>query len=402
MLNNHTRREFVSATAAASAAALLPNWKAWSAPQAKKIRLAVLGGGFGATFHFHEHPNCVVTAATDLYEGRRQRLRDYYKLDAVYNSFDEMLKARNTFDAVAVFSGAQDHAKHVLQCFHHGLHVLSAVPACMTLEEAQQLKEAKEKTGLRYMMAESSYYRTGCIYARDLYKKGGFGEIHYSELEYYHDFPATRFQNNPRSLWYNPDGSESWRKGLPPMLYPTHSLGFLVGVTKERIVKLNCLGWGPDHPNYRYQENRYQNPFANQFALMETNQGHMTRCNVFWEVAADGEQARWFGEKGTLYMALPRIHSDIWHERFGQPKPIEFPKYWMSEALPPSMRHESGHGGSAIFISAEFINALVEDREPEIDIYESLAMTVPGIVAHQSSLKGGETMKVPSFDRKQA
>ena len=68
--------------------------------------------------------------------------------------------------------------------------------------------------------------------------------------------------------------------------------------------------------------------------------------------------------------------------------------------LPARMRHDSGHGGSAIFISAEFINALLEDREPEINLYESLAMTVPGIVAHESAFKDGEQLAVPQFDRK--
>jgi hypothetical protein len=52
-----------------------------------------------------------------------------------------------------------------------------------------------------------------------------------------------------------------------------------------------------------------------------------------------------------------------------------------------------------VFISAEFVNALVEDREPEIDLYESLAMTVPGIVAHQSAFKDGEQLAVPQFER---
>jgi hypothetical protein len=75
------------------------------------------------------------------------------------------------------------------------------------------------------------------------------------------------------------------------------------------------------------------------------------------------------------------------------------PEYWKTDMLPDAMRHASGHGGSAVFISAEFINALVEDREPVIDLYESLAMTVPGIVAHQSALKDGEQLAVPQFDR---
>jgi len=70
------------------------------------------------------------------------------------------------------------------------------------------------------------------------------------------------------------------------------------------------------------------------------------------------------------------------------------------ERLPESLRKDSGHGGSHTFITHEFISALIEDREPAVNLYEALAMTVPGIVAHQSSLKGGEQMKIPSFDRR--
>ena len=67
--------------------------------------------------------------------------------------------------------------------------------------------------------------------------------------------------------------------------------------------------------------------------------------------------------------------------------------------LPKPMRHSSGHGGSHTFLTHEFIAALVEDREPAVDLYEALAMTVPGLVGHQSALKGGEQLKVPSFDK---
>ena len=42
----------------------------------RKIRMGVVGGNFGATFWWHEHPNAVVTAVTDLREDRRKRLRD--------------------------------------------------------------------------------------------------------------------------------------------------------------------------------------------------------------------------------------------------------------------------------------------------------------------------------------
>jgi hypothetical protein len=78
---------------------------------------------------------------------------------------------------------------------------------------------------------------------------------------------------------------------------------------------------------------------------------------------------------------------------------VEVPRYWATGRLPEKMRHDSGHGGSHTFLANEFVNALLENREPAVDIYEALAMTVPGIVAHQSALKGGEQMKVPAFER---
>ena len=37
-------------------------------------------------------------------------------------------------------------------------------------------------------------------------------------------------------------------------------------------------------------------------------------------------------------------------------------------------------------------------RAPAISLYDALAYTVPGIVAHQSSFKDGEQLPIPSFD----
>ena len=62
------------------------------------------------------------------------------------------------------------------------------------------------------------------------------------------------------------------------------------------------------------------------------------------------------------------------------------------------LRHDSGHEGSHTFITHEFISALLQNRQPTVNVYEAVAYTAPGIVAHQSALKGGEQMKVKQFD----
>jgi hypothetical protein len=65
--------------------------------------------------------------------------------------------------------------------------------------------------------------------------------------------------------------------------------------------------------------------------------------------------------------------------------------------LPPGVP-PGGHGGSHGQLSHECVSAILEDRQPLVNIYEALAMTVPGIVAHQSALKNGETLAVPQYD----
>lgn len=51
--------------------------------------------------------------------------------------------------------------------------------------------------------------------------------------------------------------------------------------------------------------------------------------------------------------------------------------------------------GSHTFITHEFVDSVNRGRRPAIDIREALAYTVPGIIAHQSALKGGESQKIP-------
>jgi hypothetical protein len=64
--------------------------------------------------------------------------------------------------------------------------------------------------------------------------------------------------------------------------------------------------------------------------------------------------------------------------------------------LPPTVA-PGGHGGSHGHLMNEFVTAILEDREPLIDIGMALNLTVAGIVAHQSALKDGEILKIPQF-----
>lgn len=397
-----SRRSFLRMTAGASWLLLSRGLHAQeSAP--KRIRIGVVGGRFGATFQWHEHPQCVVAAVSDLRPERRQTLQRTYQCDRVYESLEVMLKEATDLDAVAIFTEAPNHVKHTIAAMNHGKHVICAVPAAMTLEECQLLLDTVKRTGLTFMMAETSYWQQHTISVRKFAERGEFGDIYAVCSMYRH--PGLE------SLWFE-GGKPTWRHGFPPMHYPTHCTAHLVGVTGERLTAVSCVGWGDDSPLLK--DNPYKNPFWNETAEFTTDKGHSFHVEVWWAGAHVGcERAEWYGTKmsficenrlgtqATLIFAGERKELDSGGFVRSAPRvqTYEVPQWWATEMLPEPLRHDSGHEGSHTFITHEFIDALVHERRPAVDVYEAIAYTAPGIVAHQSALRNGERLAIPDFGR---
>ncbi len=253
----------------------------------RKIRIGIVGGRFGASFQWHQHPNCRVEAVSDLMPERREHLAKVYSCDKTYLSLEALIKDP-AIEAVGVFTGAPDHVRHSVLCLNAGKHVISAVPAGMTVEECEELLEVVKRTGLSYMMAETSWYHQSVITAREWYKQGKFGRIFHCESEYFH--PGLE------ELYFNEDGSRSWRYGLPPMKYPTHCTGNLIGVSDDRLTSVVCVGYGDDSDFLK--DNAYNNPFWNQTAFFQTAGGNSMRVSVWWKgPVGGGERADWYGDR---------------------------------------------------------------------------------------------------------
>jgi len=370
-----------------------------SAP--RKVRIGVVGGSFGRSFYFHEHPDCVVEAVSDLRPERRKALQETYRCAKAYGSLEELILDRDV-DAVAIFTPAPDHVRHVVATLKAGKHALCAVPAAMSLDECALLLETVRTSGLTYMMAETSYYQQPTISARRFQQEGRFGTVYYTESEYHHaGLEALFFEN----------GRRTWRYGFPPMHYPTHCTAHLVSVTGERLTEVSCIGWGDDDPILR--DNAYGNPFWNGTAFFKTSAGHAFRVAIYWKGAHRGtERAQWYGDRTSFFFPDPNglgavlVRSGTQQEKdsggfvreLPEHETYAQPDWWATDMLPAPLRHDSGHEGSHTFLTHEFVDALVKGRRPTVNVHEALAYTAPGIVAHQSALKGGLQMKIPSFD----
>ena len=351
--------------------------KVWQPVSDRKIRIGIAGYGvcrMGSSFGFQDHPNVEIAAVCDVSAERRAQLAVACKCQRTYSSLEEMVKDQS-LEAIFLGTDAPNHAQHSILCLNHGKHVACTVPAVFgSLEDADRLYETVKKTGLEYMMFETSAYHAACYAMRVAYESGSLGKIIYAEGQYYHYFPT------PLASY------GKWRTGIPPMWYPTHSTAYYVAVTGQSFTKVSCQGFRGKIPHFQPESNCYKNPFDSEVALFQTSEGGSARMSVCWGMRGSA------GETGLVHGELGRMNGTSFSPEEDRPKLPDLSK----PPLPPGV-DAGGHDGSHGYLTNEFVTALLENRTPLINIALSLNMTVPGIIAHQSALKDGELLTVPQY-----
>lgn len=240
--------------------------------------IGVVGvGQFGGHFAhlFKLHPGVTEVYAVDERPERAAAALDQWGLDGTKASFEELLAS--DVDAVAIFTQRWTHGPLVEQALRAGKHVYSAVPMAVSEEEIERIIEAVKETGLIYAMGETSYYNPATVYARNQHAAGKFGRIFYSEGDYVHDMDLGFYDA------YQYSGGERWKEtaSYPPMLYPTHAIGGVLGVLPAHAVSVSCIGVKDDRGDGVFDKDvsMFGNDFSNATALFELNDGGAMRTN---------------------------------------------------------------------------------------------------------------------------
>ncbi|MFK5972492.1 MAG: Gfo/Idh/MocA family oxidoreductase [Flavobacteriaceae bacterium] len=350
----------------------------WQSKSDRKIRVGIAGYGltkFGASFFYQNHPNVKVVAATDLDPERCAALAKEVGAPKTYPSCEEMIKDKS-IEAIFIATDAPSHARLAIMALNHDKHVCSAVPAVFGFEaegEAEALFNAVKRSGMKYMMNETSTFHEDLYAKRMQYQAGALGKLIYSEGEYYHDNIGTLGSYNPKNGKIDTNG---WRRALIPMWYPTHATAYFVSVAVgQRLTEVSCLGTESLYIEYKDGKNAHKNPFGTEAALFKTSEGGMSRMVISWDMKnAHGEKGRVYGQKShdeTINGARP--------------------------GLPPLGVDPGHHGGSHGQLTNNFIESILLDQKPIVGVSEALNMTLSGVIAHKSAIKGGEWMKIPQY-----
>ncbi len=394
---------------------------------AQAFSIGIVGAGqFSGQFSklFHAHPLVSSVYVTDLLPERAASLVEKQGLAGTFDSFDDMLDS--DLDAIALFTQRWTHGPLVVRALRAGKHVYSAVPMAITVEEIEAIIEAVRETGLTYMMGETSYYNPATVYARGRVDEGAFGRIFYAEGDYVHDMDLGFYAA------YQYSGGDQWQRtaSYPPMLYPTHSVGGVLGAIGGHAVSVSCIGVPDDRGDgvFDREVSMFDNDFSNATALFELAGGGSMRINEFRRVGYPAHiresRFRYFGTEGSFEQTAIAA---LWQDRDGITDVTEEvdtkPSMDLDDPsladVDPALRdafvsglapvHDAGrlpaefqglpngHEGSHHFLVDDFVTAVATRTLPPVNAWEAARYTLPGIIAHESALRGGERLAVPDF-----
>ena len=391
------------------------------------LTLGIVGAGqFAGQFArlWRLHPGVGDILATDLLPERAARLVAEHDLAGVVPSYQAMLDS--DVDAVAIFTQRWTHGPLVVQALRAGKHVYSAVPMAVTEQEIASILDAVVDTGLTYMMGETSYYNPATVHARDQVAKGAFGRLFYAEGDYVHDMDLGFYEA------YQYSGGENWKAtaSYPPLLYPTHSIGGVLGAWQTHATSVSAIGVRDDRGDgvFDKEVSQFGNDFSNASALFEVAGGGAFRTNEFRRVGYPSHiresRFRFFGTEGSLEQLatvslwqdrngvqditehlLPLSTVDVDDPALAHVAPALRDAFTSGSApvhdrsrLPAEFATASnGHEGSHHFLADDFVTAVNAGSLPPVNAWAAARYTLPGIIAHESALAGGTRLAIPDF-----
>jgi len=392
--------------------------------------LGMVGAGqFSAHFAalFDLHPGISAVYATDVIDGRAEKLTHDLGLAGTFEDFDALL-ASPAVDAVAIFTQRWTHGPLVVRALRAGKHVYSAVPMAVSYEEIVDIIDAVKETGLTYMMGETSQYNPATVFARQKLASGEFGRLFYAEGDYLHDMDLGFYDA------YRYSGGDGWRAtaSYPRMWYPTHSLGGVLGAVPSHATSVSCIGVHDDQHDgvFDTDVSMFGNDFSNATALFELAGGGSVRINEFRRVGYPSQlresRFRFFGTKGSFEQLAT---TSLWQDKNGATDVSDLiaTRPTLSHDDPrladvsPSLRaafvsghapvhdHDAqrlptefavapdGHEGSHHFLVDDFVRAVEGGPLPSVNAWVAARYTLPGLIAHQSALADGARLPIPDL-----
>lgn len=365
----------------------MPEWR---------LKLGVVGVcGRGGDYHrvIQAIPGVSVQAVCDIDKAKLPHAAQQMGAKEQFTDYDEMLE-KAEINAVLIGTPMPLHVPQAMAALRKNLHVLSEVPAGVSIDECKQLVMVAHASQAIYALAENYLHTRSNRLVTELVHAGLFGETYYAEGEYLHEISGYL----PKTPW-----RRKWQVGINGNTYPTHSLGpILQWMPGDRVMSVSCIGSGRharDAQGKRYEQE------DTAITLCKMKSGGLVKLRLdllsgrphalmnYQLQGTDGvyESARAPGEVDRVWLRSLCPDEQTW---------LPLPSL-ESEYLPAEWKEkyeiarQAGHGGGDYFAMLDFVEAIRQKRKPEVDIHAAMDMTLPGLVSQLSIESRGEWLQVP-------
>ena len=353
-----------------------------------KVGIVGMHRGSGFIQSFTTITETEVAAICDLNEDTLNRVAEQHGIEKRFTDYEHMLADEN-IDIVVLATPENLHVPQSIAALEADKHVVSEVTAATDLEQCYDLVRAVRKSQTKYMMAENSCYHQSNALIGNMVRQGLFGEIYFGEGEYVH---------NVKSLHHDSQGSPTWRYywqvGINRCNYATHSLGPVLQWFDERVATVSCLGTGVNtDPEHAMEDTILMLCKTEKGALIKIRIDMLSNRPPNTYYSLQGTKGCYEGTRG--FGDAPKVSFDD-----GAWQPLsdfedEFlPERWKN---PPEEAVKANNVSGEYFELRDFVDSILQDTQPPLDVYATMDFTVPGLLSEQSIANGGAPVEVPNF-----
>jgi len=275
----------------------------------RKLRMGMVGGGKGAFIGEIHRIAAAIDSQIELvcgaFSADATRSKEsgeslYLPANRVYGSYQEMITAERALpadermDFVSIVTPNHAHFEPAMLALENGFHVVLDKPMTLDLEEARQLQQKVEETGLLFLLTHTYVGYPMVRQARKMVRDGELGKIRKVYVEYPQGWlsrPTEQSGENKQASWRT-DPSKSGKSGCMGDI-GTHALHLAEFVSGLKTTQL-CASL------YTYVEGRRLEDDGN--ILLQFDNG-ASGVLIASQVAAGEENAlkvRVYGENGGL------------------------------------------------------------------------------------------------------
>ncbi|MBR6411218.1 MAG: Gfo/Idh/MocA family oxidoreductase [Clostridia bacterium] len=386
----------------------------------KKVRLGLVGTGsrcHSLCDAYHHHKQLEIVACCDTAKGKAEAFAGIFEKITgqkglrAYSSYEEMLQ-NEALDALMICCDPDVQVDIACDAMNRGIHVMTEVPAAFSIAQCENLVDTVEKTGCKYQLAEQTRYWKFIQEWRAMAERGEFGHIIYAEGEYLHYEPAwdnfldrktgyTTVSADP-SFYADPAYRSSWRNWCfrNPIFYLPHTLSPLLSITGGRITKVCCMGTRPlSYATELMSARDIQNAvmYNDQDTVFSVRTGYTSPYGFKAQTGA-----HWYQIKGTertvewarSTIDTPKMFTPVKGTHDGEWKAMD---WTCADPDMPDEFKEAAHGGTDFYPIHYFVDAILNDKTPPMDVYKAVETAAPAILAAISCEKGGVMLEVPDF-----